>query len=102
MDEHTFNKLAEILRPTLERNEYYVSEKRERYGERERESRSHEEFCVVFANPTLLDFPTVSCGTTVQLECHEQKLYIFCGTAVQLECHEKNRRNSCGTTAVQL
>ena len=30
MDEHTFKKLAEMLRPILERNEYYASEKRER------------------------------------------------------------------------
>ena len=40
MDEHTFKKLAEMLRPILERNEYYASEKRER----DRESRSHEGF----------------------------------------------------------
>ena len=26
MDEHTFDKLAELLRPILERNEYYASE----------------------------------------------------------------------------
>ena len=32
MDEHTFKKLAEILRPMLECNEYYTSEKRERQG----------------------------------------------------------------------
>ena len=29
MDEHTFKKLAEMLRPILERNEYYASEKRD-------------------------------------------------------------------------
>ena len=47
MDAHTLNKLAEMLRPILERNEYYASEKREKYRERERErereSRSHGE-----------------------------------------------------------
>ena len=37
MDEHTLNKLAEMLRPILERNEYYANEKREKYRERERE-----------------------------------------------------------------
>ena len=48
MDAHTFNKLAEMLRPILERNEYYASENREKWRERggererERESRSHE------------------------------------------------------------
>ena len=26
MDEHTFDKLAELLRPTLERNDYFASE----------------------------------------------------------------------------
>ena len=36
MDEHTFNKLAETLRPILERSEYYASEKK-RNTERERE-----------------------------------------------------------------
>ena len=38
MDEHTFNKLAEMLRPILEWNEYYASEKRKKhiYIERER------------------------------------------------------------------
>ena len=35
----TFKKLDEMLRPILERNEYYASEKRER----DRESRSHGE-----------------------------------------------------------
>ena len=30
MDEHTLKKLAEMLRPILERDEYYASEKRER------------------------------------------------------------------------
>ena len=47
MDEHTFNKLAETLRPILERSEYYASEKKreiQRERERERESRSHGEF----------------------------------------------------------
>ena len=47
MDEHTFNKLAETLRPILGRSEYYASEKKkntERERERERESRSHGEF----------------------------------------------------------
>ena len=44
MDEHTFKKLTEMLRPTLERNEYYASEKRER----DRGSRSHGEFRVCF------------------------------------------------------
>ena len=39
MDEHTFKKLAEMLQPILERNEYYASEKRER----DRESWSHGE-----------------------------------------------------------
>ena len=29
MDEHTFDNLAELLRPTLERNNYYPSESRE-------------------------------------------------------------------------
>ena len=48
MDVHTIKKLAEMLRPILERNEYYASEKRERERERERESRSHGEFCVCF------------------------------------------------------
>ena len=43
-DEHTFKKLAEMLRPILERNKYYASEKRER----DRESRSHGEFRVCF------------------------------------------------------
>ena len=33
MDEHTFKKPAEMLRPILERNEYYASEKRERETE---------------------------------------------------------------------
>ena len=37
MDEHTFNKLAETLRPILERSEYYASEKTKKYRERERE-----------------------------------------------------------------
>ena len=31
MDEYMFNKLAEMLRPILERNEYHASEKREKY-----------------------------------------------------------------------
>ena len=45
MNEHTFKKLAEMLRPTiLELNEHYASEKRER----DRESRSHGEFRVCF------------------------------------------------------
>ena len=44
MDEHTFKKLAEMLRPILERNEYYVSEKRET----DRESWSQGEFHVCF------------------------------------------------------
>ena len=48
MDEHTFNKLAKMLRPILERNGYSASEKTEKYRERERErereSRSHGEF----------------------------------------------------------
>ena len=30
VDEHTFKKLAEMLRPMLKRNEYYASEKRKR------------------------------------------------------------------------
>ena len=30
MDEHTLKKLAEMLRPILERNDYYASEKCER------------------------------------------------------------------------
>ena len=37
MDEHTFKKLTEMLRPILERNKYYASEKRER--DRIKESR---------------------------------------------------------------
>ena len=45
MDEHTFKKLAEMLRLILERNEYYcTSEKRER----DRESWSLGEFRVCF------------------------------------------------------
>ena len=44
MDKHTFKQLAEMLRPMLERNEYYASEKREG----DRESRSHGEFRVCF------------------------------------------------------
>ena len=74
MDQHTFNKLAEMLRSILERNEYYASEKRENYGERERERANRgvtDNF--VFVNPALLGFPVVSCGTAVQLECHEKK-----------------------------
>ena len=37
MDEHTFNKLAEMFRPILERDEHYASQKREKYRERARE-----------------------------------------------------------------
>ena len=71
LDEHTFNKLAEMLRTILERNEYYASEKREKYGEGERENRGVTEYFVfIFVNPTLLGFPIVSCGTAVQLERH--------------------------------
>lgn len=33
MDEHSFEKLAELLRPILEPNDYYASEKRERERE---------------------------------------------------------------------
>ena len=51
MDEHTFNKLAEMLRPILKRSKYYASEKREKCGEKERESRSHGEFCVCVRKP---------------------------------------------------
>ena len=29
MDEHTFDKLAELLRPILERNDYHAGESRE-------------------------------------------------------------------------
>jgi len=29
MDEHSFDKLADLLRPCLERNDYFASEKRE-------------------------------------------------------------------------
>ena len=29
LDGHTFDKLAELLRPILERNDYYASESRE-------------------------------------------------------------------------
>ena len=72
MDKHTFNKLAEMLRPILERNEYYASEKREKYRERERERERIEESrrilrlaLFVFVNPFLLGFPIVSCGTAV-------------------------------------
>ena len=46
-----------LLRPILERNEYYASEKQER----EREPRSHGEFCVCFLS------------TAVQLERHEKR-----------------------------
>ena len=73
-NEHTFNKLAEMLRPVLERNEYYASEKQDKYGERERENRGvMENFVFLFVNPTLLGFPIVSCGTAVQLEYPETK-----------------------------
>lgn len=37
MDEHTFDKLAELLRPILERNDYFASEKRDREWHRESE-----------------------------------------------------------------
>ena len=70
MDEHTFKKLAEMLRPILERNEYYASEKRKRESK----------------NRGVTDnFVSVSCGTAVQLERHEKTRNIFCGTAVQLD-----------------
>ena len=77
IDEHAFNKLAEMLRPILERNEYYASEKREIQREREKEPRSHGTILrlalFVFVNPFLLGFPIVSCGKSVQLECPEKK-----------------------------
>ena len=77
MDEHTFNQLAEMLRPILERNEYTTQVRRERNpeGERERieESRRILRLALfVFVNPFLLGFPIVSCGTAVQLECPEK------------------------------
>ena len=70
MDEHTFKKLAEMLRPILERNEYYASEKRKRESKNRRVTEN---------------FVSVSCGTAVQLEHHEKTRNIFCGTAVQLD-----------------
>ena len=68
MDEHTFKKLAEMLRPILERNEYYTSEKRER----DRESWSHGEFRVCF----------LWYNSRLQLERHDYIRGILCGTAV--------------------
>ena len=56
MDEHTFRKVAKMLRPILERNEYYASEKREKCREREREGERIEE-------SRSLVFPIVSYGT---------------------------------------
>ena len=53
-----------LLRPILERNEYYASEKRER------ENRGVTE-----------NFVFVSCGTAVHLERHEKIRNIFCGTS---------------------
>ena len=77
MNEHTFNKLVEMFRPILERNEYYASEKREKYGDRERENRGVTENFeglapFVFVNPSLLGFSIICCGTAVQLECPEK------------------------------
>ena len=73
MNKHTFNKLAEILQPILERNEYYASEKRERERKRINESRRILRLALfVFVNPFLLGVPIVSCGTAVQLECPEK------------------------------
>ena len=46
MDVHTFKKLAEMLRPILERNEYYASEKRARERERERIEESRRILCL--------------------------------------------------------
>ena len=68
MDEHTLNKLAEMLRPILERNEYYASEKREKYRERERkrieESRRILRLALfVSVSSFLLGSLLVSCGT---------------------------------------
>ena len=60
-----------LLRPILERNEYYASEKRER----ERENRGVTENFIVF----------VSCDTAVQLERHEKMRNILCGTVVELD-----------------
>ena len=55
-----------LLRPILERNEYYASEKRERKNRGVTEN-----------------FVFVSCGTTVvHLERHEKIRNIFCGTSV--------------------
>ena len=72
MDEHTFNKLAEMLRPILERSEYYASEKREKYRERGRERKRIEESrrilrlaLFVSVNSFLLGSLLVSCGTAV-------------------------------------
>ena len=53
-----------LLRPILERNEYYACEKRER------ENRGVTE-----------NFVFVSCGTAVHLERHEKIRNIFCGTS---------------------
>ena len=71
MDEHTFNKLAETLRPILERSEYYASEKK-RNTERERERKRIEESrrilrlaLFVSVNSFLLGSLVVSCGTAV-------------------------------------
>ena len=60
-----------LLRPILERNEYYAS------GKRERENRGVTEN-ILF----------VSCGTAVHLERHEKIRNIFCGTSI---CCKKNR-----------
>ena len=76
MDEHTLNKLAEMLRPILERNEYYASEKREKYRERERErerkrieeSRRFLRLALfVSVSSFLLGSLLVSCGTAFTL-----------------------------------
>ena len=74
MDEHTLNKPAEMLRPILERNEYYASEKREKYRERERERKRIEESrrilrlaLFVSVSSFLLGSLLVSCGTAFTL-----------------------------------
>ena len=61
-----------MLRPILERNDYYTSEKREEYRERDEESRRILRLALfVFVRPFLLGFPIVSCAAAVQMECPE-------------------------------
>ena len=69
-----------MLRPILERNDYYTSEKREKYrereGERERERNEKSRRILrlalfVFVKPFLLGFPVVSCAAALQMECPE-------------------------------